>query len=268
MEIARSQATVPRESKPQTSPSQRAVCDALGRLTQRDLADLANFARHQLQAVNLPECFGEDIVQQSILAIAIGARERSQGRHPRPVDVEQHPNFLNYLRGIITSLVESQLNRLENHFPHATWEEWMLDGVPGGEGKADSIVEEEVAFQVLSDFFLQRLTLQAPARLQQLLIEIHRQVPACHFLQQLHDRRMRQQVVVEGNQLLPFLQERVEVAHLARCSFLDRRHAKRAAPRTHPFKSTRYQNTSKTHAFAPTTIIALFREPFSFNGVR
>jgi hypothetical protein len=29
----------------------------------------------------LPECFGEDIVQQSILAIAIGARERSQGRH-------------------------------------------------------------------------------------------------------------------------------------------------------------------------------------------
>ena len=97
MEIARSQATVPRESKPQTSPSQRAVCDALGRLTQRDLADLANFARHQLQAVNLPECFGEDIVQQSILAIAIGARARSQGRHPRPVDVEQHPNFLNYL---------------------------------------------------------------------------------------------------------------------------------------------------------------------------
>ena len=41
---------------------------------------------------------------------------------------------------------------------------------------------------------------------------------------------MRQQVVVEQNQLLPALQERVEVAHLARRAFLDRHHAKGAAP--------------------------------------
>ncbi len=52
--------------------------------------------------------------------------------------------------------------------------------------------------------------------------------------------------------------------------YLPKRHGKRGkwAGPGHPFKSTRYQYTSKTHVLAPTTIIALFREPFSFNGVR
>jgi len=169
MEIPRSRTRSLQESKDPASPSQRAVWDAFARLTQEDFGDLASFAGHQLRAVHLPDSLGEDLVQQAMVAVAVGARDRSQGRHPRPVDVAQHPQFLNYLRGIISSLVESHRSRLENHYPHSTWEEWMPDDAAGEEGKANTKVDEEVAFHDLSDLFLRRLALRTPARLRQLL---------------------------------------------------------------------------------------------------
>lgn len=77
-------------------------------LSKADLSVLSNFASFRLSRIGLPAADGQDLVQDALLAVLKGVLNRSEGRHPRPVDLAGMPAFIHYLKGVIISLVDAQ----------------------------------------------------------------------------------------------------------------------------------------------------------------
>lgn len=91
--------------------------ELLQSLTQQEWTALAVFARCRLLRIGLNPSQAEDMVQDAVLAILKGARSASEGRHPRDADLAGRGTFLDYLRGVIASLVESaRRNGWGGHF--------------------------------------------------------------------------------------------------------------------------------------------------------
>jgi hypothetical protein len=97
-------------------------------LTRVDLADLAKFASFRLAKVGLIRLAGEDVVQDALLAVVRGAGAHSKGRHPRPVDVANSANFIDYLKGVIGSLVEAERRSRKHQCVHEPFEEGFMAG--------------------------------------------------------------------------------------------------------------------------------------------
>lgn len=83
-----------------------ALCEArLGEITADDSAALTQFAECRLVEVGVPSQYGEDIAQRAFQAVLRGLETDQGGRKPRLVDIQNKPAFMNYMRGIINSLV-------------------------------------------------------------------------------------------------------------------------------------------------------------------
>lgn len=83
-----------------------ALCEArLGEFTRADSADLAEFAECRLIVNGISPTNGEDVTQRALQLVLQGLESDQGGRRPRLVDLTDKSAFMNYLRGIISSLV-------------------------------------------------------------------------------------------------------------------------------------------------------------------
>jgi hypothetical protein len=90
------------------SPQMVALCRSrLAEITEADTNALTQFAECRLVAVGAPPSCGEDVTQRAFAALLMGLETDQGGRRPRLVDINDKPAFLNYMRGIISSLVYS-----------------------------------------------------------------------------------------------------------------------------------------------------------------
>lgn len=88
------------------SPETAALCEIrLGEITPADNAALTEFAECRLARVGISTSYGEDVTQRAFQAVLRGLETDQGGRKPRLVDINDKPAFLNYMRGVISSLV-------------------------------------------------------------------------------------------------------------------------------------------------------------------
>ena len=79
----------------------------LGEITDADIAALTEFAERRLVEIGASSSCGEDVTQRALHAVLHGLEKDQGGRKPRLVDVNDKTAFLNYLRGIVSSLLYS-----------------------------------------------------------------------------------------------------------------------------------------------------------------
>ncbi|HWQ93099.1 MAG TPA: hypothetical protein VN673_15600 [Clostridia bacterium] len=83
-----------------------ALCETrLREFTAADSADLSEFAECRLIVNGISPTNGEDVSQRALQLVLQGLESDRGGRRPRLVDLTDKSAFLNYLRGIISSLV-------------------------------------------------------------------------------------------------------------------------------------------------------------------
>ena len=89
-----------------------ARCEArLREFTAADSADLTEFAECRLIVHGISPCNGEDVTQRALQLVLQGLETDQGGRRPRLVDLDNKSAFLNYLRGIISSLVYAMTHK-------------------------------------------------------------------------------------------------------------------------------------------------------------
>jgi hypothetical protein len=168
---------------------------SLAALTREDLGSLAAFAGRRLTQVGLPAHLGEDLAQRAILRVVIGDQSRHRGRHPRISDLAEPQAFVMYLKGVVSSLVETQRAALENRFSHTECHDGEVLGVPGGYLQSAVSVENEVGFRDLTTELIRRLHLRAPPRLHQIICLWWEQECDCdHIPLNGHHRRLRSEL--------------------------------------------------------------------------
>ncbi len=91
--------------------------NCLQALTASDLARLSRYAGYRLTRVGIHWEFGEDLVQDAMLAILIGMEQPLKGRHPRTKDLEDSDSLRRYLCGVIRSLAAAQALRRRQMAP-------------------------------------------------------------------------------------------------------------------------------------------------------
>jgi hypothetical protein len=137
-------------------------------LTPKELSTLAGFASFRLARVALNPADGEDLLQDALLAVLRGLESSSEGRHPRKVDLASISTFMNYLRGIIASLVEAERRRFE----HDCVREEFDGNLPASEPlalHAGLWLESDLEFRDLRNELFGRLTERAPEGLLELV---------------------------------------------------------------------------------------------------
>ena len=144
------------------SPEYKALCEArLGEITEADCADLTDFAERRLVAAGAPPSCGEDVTHRAFHAVLMGLETDQGGRKPRLVDINDKPAFLNYLRGIISSLVYAMTRKRRHyHVKHEKWDDNIA--VPNAVAHSPA---KEAALRDLGEQLFPRLRSQAPRRL-------------------------------------------------------------------------------------------------------
>jgi hypothetical protein len=98
------------------------ICNArLAEITADDSAALRQFAECRLVQLGAPPAFGEDVTQRAFQAVLMGLAGNDAGRKPRMVDVTNKPAFMNYMRGIISSLLYALTHKKEYRTVHQVW---------------------------------------------------------------------------------------------------------------------------------------------------
>lgn len=114
------------------SPEFRGRCDErLNELSQSDLVNLTEFAECRLAALGLNPTAGEDVSQRALMAILQGLRTDQGGRVPRLVDLESKQAFLNFIRGAISSIVESMARKPESRNAYTTLQSELAERIAG-----------------------------------------------------------------------------------------------------------------------------------------
>lgn len=101
---------------------------AASQITQRlsELAEnsipLQKFAEGRLARLPMDSALAEDLVQRAFLSVIMGL-ETNQGRKPNAHEVASPEAFLNYMKGVVTSLLDGMLRQREFHCFHLPLEE-------------------------------------------------------------------------------------------------------------------------------------------------
>lgn len=145
----------------------RLSCERLlAELTLEDIHNLRCFAESRLLHLGLSAGLAEDVVGKALAAVVSGAETGRGGRKPRPEDVANKAAFLNYLRGVISSVAEAGTRRQRyTTVPLDTpgKEKPALAGRPAPE---TDVEVRDYAFELFS-----RLRTRAPSHLQPTLAE-------------------------------------------------------------------------------------------------
>jgi len=141
----------------------RVLCEVrLGELTEKDIANLTEFARHRLAAQGLTGSAADDATQRALVAILRGLESDQGGRMPRPVDVENKNMFLNYVRGAISSVSEAMGRHEKVRSKHQP----ELEALTPSQDESVLTPDTKAELCDLQDQLFPRLRAQAPRRLQ------------------------------------------------------------------------------------------------------
>ena len=149
------------EASSETNSNGREAClELMQSITQQEWSALTVFARCRLLRIGLNPSEAEDMVQDAVLAVLKGTRSASEGRHPRDADLADQGTFLDYLRGVIASLVESARRN--------GWGGHICDALGEISRGTQSLSDEEMTRLEFRDLHRQLFTTlggQAPRRL-------------------------------------------------------------------------------------------------------
>jgi hypothetical protein len=141
-------------------PELARLCKArLGEITDADIAALSEFAERRLVELGVPPSCGEDVTQRALHAVLYGMEKDRGGRKPRLVDVNDKTAFLNYLRGIVSSLLYS-MTRTRGF---RTTQQWDDSGPSPDAGRPSPA--NEAGLRDLGEQLFRRLRARAPRRL-------------------------------------------------------------------------------------------------------
>jgi hypothetical protein len=146
----------------------------MGLLTRSNLTGLVAYARRRLLRIGLDPTLSEDIVQDAFRAILIGLESAKAGRHPRGIDVQAQGAFVDYLGGVINSLVAYEREKRRYRFTFEPMElepAWENEGQPHNELRSAVNVEGEVGWRDLQHLFFSKLRPQVPSRVQHILAD-------------------------------------------------------------------------------------------------
>jgi hypothetical protein len=143
-------------------PELKALCEArLQEFTGADSADLTEFAECRLIVLGASPTMGEDLRQRALQQVLQGLETDQGGRRPRLVDLVNKPAFLNYLRGVISSLVFGMTTKTE-FLAECTSGYDDAIAAPNDDGGA---AVKEAELNDLRDQLFPRLRARAPKRL-------------------------------------------------------------------------------------------------------
>ena len=144
------------------SVESRVRCEVrLNELSPADLANLTEFAERRLVALGLNPSAGDDATQHALMAILQGMESDQGGRKPRPVDLENKDTFVNFVRGVISSIIEGMGRKRQFRMEHKVWE----DGIAVASEGAEPTPCERAEVTDLRDQLFPRLRARAPKRL-------------------------------------------------------------------------------------------------------
>ena len=112
----------------------------LEQLTRSDRASLVAYAQRRLSRVGLDPDLAEDMTQDAFQAILLGLETQVSGRHPRTMDVESRESFIDYLGGVVNSLVAYERGKRRYRFEHE----------PIGLPKPDEDDDAQLRFEIQS----------------------------------------------------------------------------------------------------------------------
>jgi hypothetical protein len=152
----------------------RQIRHRMENLTNEDLVGLAAYAKRRLLRVGMDGCLAEDIAQDALQAILVGLGTPTDGRHPRSIDVASHSAFIDYIGGVINSLVSyERAKRIYQflHEPIRTESDQEEDLAPAMELRSSVSVASEVSWNDFQHTFFTRLRPRAALAIQPILID-------------------------------------------------------------------------------------------------
>jgi len=131
-------------------------------ITGADRRSLLHFAECRLMRMGIESSYGEDVTQRAFEVVMIGLRSKESGRKPRLQDVRNLPAFLNYMRGVISSLLYALTKNKE--FQASQYLLISLTTLPANESSSPALQAE---LTDLRDEMFLRLRSRAPLRLRE-----------------------------------------------------------------------------------------------------
>jgi hypothetical protein len=142
------------------SPELSGLCETrLDEITKADSANLTEFAECRLVALGVSPSHGEDMSQRAFQQVLQGLETDQGGRRPCLEDLVDKPAFLNYLRGVISSLIYGMTSKCGFRTTHKAWEDEMLTPSGGGPSPA-----KEAELNDIRDQLFRGLRAHAPRR--------------------------------------------------------------------------------------------------------
>jgi hypothetical protein len=142
-------------------PELQALCEArLQEFTRADIADLTEFAECRLVVLRASPSIGEDVTQRALQQVLRGLETDQGGRRPRLVDLQDKPAFLNYLRGVVSSLVFGMTSKVGFGAACALRDDDLAESNDDGGASA-----KDAELNDLRDQLFTRLRARAPKRL-------------------------------------------------------------------------------------------------------
>lgn len=142
-------------------PGSVRLCELrLGEITRADTASLTEFAECRLAALGGSPSGAADVAQRAFLVVLKGLEMDQGGRKPRLVDVQDKPAFMNYLRGVVSSIAEAMTRRRRLIVKQKQWD----DNQPCPERSGES-PSQGAEMSDLEHKLFERLRERAPQRL-------------------------------------------------------------------------------------------------------
>jgi hypothetical protein len=132
----------------------------MAEVTGADRSALLHFAECRLMQMGVQSSYGEDVTQRAFEVVMLGLRLKDSGRKPRMQDVTDMPAFLNYMRGVISSLLYALTKNKEFRASHNL--SVSLTTVPANECYSPA---QQAELTDLRDELFLRLRSRAPLRL-------------------------------------------------------------------------------------------------------
>jgi len=146
--------------KSQYSPELSRLCEIrLNEITKADYASLEEFAECRFVTLRVSPSYAEEVTQGAFQQVLQGLETDQGGRKPRLEDLFSKPAFLNYLRGVITSIIYGMVTKCGFRMAHKAWHDEIL--TPGGGGVSPA---KDAELNDLRDQLFRRLRAHAPRR--------------------------------------------------------------------------------------------------------
>ena len=143
-------------------PELQALCEVrLDELTMADCAELTDFAECRLVAGHATPTLGDDMTHRALEQVLLGLETDQGGRRPRLVDLKDKPAFLNYLRGVISSLIFGMTSK-KGYGANCTLRDDDVIAKPQHDG---GLSAKDAELNDLRDQLFSRLRARAPKRL-------------------------------------------------------------------------------------------------------